>query len=79
MFSNPNILNLEEHGIVKQRSNRALVSSNEGGVSIKALSHLEDTCCLVVLSPEVFGHFRNSVDTDAIKIVNLDDVLDPAE
>lgn len=79
MFSNPNVLNFEEHGIVKQRCNRALVSSNEGRVSIEALSHLEDTCCLVVLGPEVFGHFGNCVDTDAVKFVNLDDVLDPAK
>jgi hypothetical protein len=39
----PNILNLEVHGVVEQRGDWSLVLGNVAGIAIEALAHLEDT------------------------------------
>jgi hypothetical protein len=74
----PNILNLEVHGVVEQRGDWSLVLGNIAGIAIEALTHLEDTRSLVVLVPEVLGNFRDGVDADAVEVELLDDVPDPA-
>lgn len=78
MVPDPNILNLEVHGVVEQRGDWSLVLGNIAGIAIEALAHLEDTRSLVVLVPEVLGNFRDCVDADAVKVELLDDVPDPA-
>lgn len=78
MVPDPNILNLEVHGVVEQRGDWSLVLGNIAGIAIEALAHLEDTRRLVVLVPEVLGNFRDCVDADAVEVELLDDVPDPA-
>lgn len=56
-----------------------MVPANIGRVRIVYFAHLEDTSCLVVLGPEVLGDFLDGVDANAVEVVDLHDVLDPAE
>ena len=66
-----------EHGVVEESGERTLVRTNVGGITIKALTHLENASGLSVFSPEILRHFRNSVNADAIKAIRVNDALDP--
>ena len=65
------------HGVVEETGEDILVRSNVSGVAVEALSHLEDTGGLTVLRPEVLGDFRDSVDTDTVEAVCINDSLNP--
>lgn len=54
-----------------------LVRSYIGWVAVEALTHLEDSRSLPVLRPEVFRHFRDSVDAKSVEAIFIYDSLDP--
>ena len=66
-----------EHGVVEESSERTLVRTNVGGVTVEALTHLENASGLAVFSPEILRHFRDSVNADTIKAVRVNDALNP--
>ena len=78
LATSPGVLDCVVHGVVKNSTQMVLVGSYIGWVSIEAFSHLEYASSLSVLSPEVLWNFRNSVDSDSVKVVSLDEVLNPA-
>jgi len=65
------------HGVVEQTSDVLLVRTNVSGITVEALTHLEDTSGLAVLGPEVHGNLRDGVNTNTIERVGLHKVLDP--
>ena len=65
------------HRIVEYSIKRTLVGSNIGGVSVEALSHLENSGALSILAPEVFGYLRDSIDSNSIETVGIDQILYP--
>ena len=66
-----------EHRVVEKTSERTLVRTNVCGIAIEALTHLEYAGGLTVFSPEIFRHFRDSVNADAIKVIRVNDALNP--
>jgi len=54
-----------------------LVWTNVSWISVEAFSHLEDSCCLSILSPEVLGYLWDGVDSDSIELKVLDQLVDP--
>jgi hypothetical protein len=62
------------HWVVKECSDSSLILSNIAWITVEALTHLEDSSSLSKLSPEIFGHFWNCVDSNSIKSVSLNKV-----
>jgi hypothetical protein len=73
----PNISDSEIHGIVKYPLNMVLVRTNIVRITIEAFSHLEDTCWWSEFRPEVFGYFRECINSNTVKVVLLYKVLNP--
>lgn len=67
------------HGVVKESRDVVLVVTNIPRESVEAFSHLEDSRSLSEFSPEVLRNLRDSVNTNTVKIVILDEFLDPVE
>jgi len=65
------------HGVVEEASYILLERSNVGRVSIEALSKAENTCRLGELRPELLFDLRDSIDSDTIKVVFLNQLLNP--
>jgi len=65
------------HWIVEKTGNEVLIWTDVVRVAVEAFTHLEDSCRLSVLSPEVLWDLRNGVDSDAIELVCLHELLDP--
>jgi hypothetical protein len=72
-----NIDNCVVHWIVEQTSEVLRVRTNIGRVSVEAFSHLKDSSTVSVFLPEIFGNFRNSVDSNAIEVEFCDNVFYP--
>lgn len=72
-----NIRNGVVHRVVEQTGNNTLVGTNIGGVSVEALTHLEDTGSRAEFGPERHGNFRNGVNSDTIETVGVDEVVNP--
>jgi hypothetical protein len=66
-----------EHRVVEESCKGALVRTNVGGITIEALTHLENASELPVFSPEILRYLRDSVNADAIKAIRVNDALDP--
>lgn len=71
------VLDSVVHGVIEQSGQVVGVRTNIGGVSIEALTHLEDSRRISVLLPEVFRDLRDGVNSNSVKIVILDCLLDP--
>lgn len=54
-----------------------LVVSYVSRISVKDLTHLEDSGSLTVLAPKVLWNFWNGVNTDTIELEGIYEVLDP--
>ena len=65
------------HWVVENTGDEVLVWTNVVGVTVEALTHLEDTSGISVLLPEVLGDLRNGIDSNTIELVGVDQVLDP--
>jgi hypothetical protein len=65
------------HRIIEKSSEDILIGTNVGRISVKALTHLENTRCGSILGPEASGYFRNGVDTNTVKTVGADEILYP--
>lgn len=65
------------HWVVEHTSNVALVGTNVCGITIEAFTHLEDTRGCTIFLPEILGNLRNSIDSDAIKIILLNYTSNP--
>jgi hypothetical protein len=72
-----NVLDGEVHWVVEETSQVFLIWTNVSWVTVKVLTHLEHSRCLSVLTPEIFRNFWNSIDSNSIKSVGLDKVLNP--
>ena len=66
-----------EHWVVEETGEVLLVGSNVCGVTVEALSHLEDAGGLTELTPELALDLRDGIDTDAIEAVLRHDALNP--
>ena len=75
--SSENVGNGVVHWVVEEGSEGSLVGSNVGGISIEALSHLENARGLAILIPEVLADFWDRVDANTIEAVLVDDSLNP--
>lgn len=65
------------HGVVEKCCDVVLVWAYISWISVESLSHLENTRCLPVFSPEVFSDFRNGVNSDTIKVKSFYDIFYP--
>lgn len=65
------------HRVVEEPGDGALVGSDVSGVTIEALSHLEDAGGLTELIPEVFGNLGDGVDSETIEAVGLYQIFNP--
>jgi hypothetical protein len=77
LLSSENILDSVVHWVVEEASEVLLVWSNIVWISVEALSHLENARGLSVLRPELSFDFWDGIDSDSIKVVLLDQVVDP--
>ena len=77
LTASKNVLNGVVHRVVEHASQHILVGANICGITIEVLAHLEDTGGSTILGPEVLGHLRNRVNTNTVKTVGVDEVLDP--
>lgn len=67
----------EVHRVVEKSSEVLSVGAYIVGVPVEALSHLEDSCALSELFPELPLYFRDGVDPDSVKVKLLHEVVDP--
>jgi len=65
------------HWVVEKSGKGSLVRSNICGISIEVLAHLEDASSLTILTPEVHGDLRDSIDTDSIEAIVVDKIVNP--
>ena len=65
------------HWVVEKCCQMVLIRSYVCRVSIEAFSHLEDTSRLAILRPEIGWDLWDGVDSDTIKVILLNDALDP--
>ena len=72
------VLDGEVHGVVEEACQVVLVVAYVGRVAVEDLAHLEDASCLTELRPEILGHLRDGVDSDAVEGVLVNKILDPA-
>jgi hypothetical protein len=77
LLSSEYILDSVVHWVVEEASEVLLVWSNIVWISVEALSHLENARGLSVLRPELSFDFWDGIDSDSIKVVLLDQVVDP--
>jgi len=54
-----------------------LVWTNVSWISVEAFSHLEDSCCLSILAPEVLWYLWDGVDSDSIEAEVADQLRNP--
>lgn len=73
----PDVSDCEVHGIVEETGDVVLVGADVSIVSIEVLAHLEDASGLTELGPEILGHLWDGVNTDAVEVVCLHEILDP--
>merc|ERR1719469_815207 len=66
-----------EHWVVEQRVDVVLIVSDIVRIAIEGLAHLEDASRLSIILPEVLGHVRDGIDSDAIKVKPRNCILDP--
>lgn len=72
-----NVLDCEIHWIVEKCSQVILVRSNIRWITIEVFTHLEHARRLSILCPETHWNFRNSINSNAIEFVSLNQILDP--
>lgn len=65
------------HRVVEKGIDIVLIVAYVSIETIEAFTHLEYTCRLCILFPEIFRYFRNSINTNAVKVVLLNEILDP--
>jgi len=65
------------HWIVEKTGNEVLIWTDVVRVSVEAFTHLENTSGISILLPEVFTDFRNSIDSNTIELIGVDQVFDP--
>jgi len=66
-----NILNREIHWIVKYCGEMVLIWTDIIWITVKDLSHLENTSCFSILTPEVWVNLWNSVNSNTVKAVSI--------
>jgi hypothetical protein len=65
------------HRVVEEPSDGTLVGSDVSGVTVEALSHLEDAGGLTKLRPEVLGNLGDGVNSQTIEAVGLNQIVNP--
>ena len=65
------------HGVVEKSGQMVLIWSNIGWITIEAFSHLEDASSFSVFRPKVCWDLWNSINSNTIEAILLDDTLDP--
>ena len=65
------------HRVVEKSGDWALVGTNVGGVSVKALAHLENTTRRPKLRPKVLANLRDRVNSNSVETVGRDEISDP--
>jgi len=73
----PHVFDSVIHGVVEHTRQVVLVGAYITRITVETFSHLEDSCRATVLSPEILGDLRDSVDSDSIEIVSRHGLLDP--
>ena len=76
-MSTEDVRNGVVHWVVEKGGKSSLVRSNICGISIEVLAHLEDASSLTILTPEVHGDLRDSIDTDSIEAIVVDKIVNP--
>jgi len=72
-----NIVDGIVHRVVEKSGDWALIGTNVGGVSVKALTHLENTTRRSKLRPKVLANLRDRVNSNAVETVGRDEISDP--
>lgn len=67
----------EEHGVVEQCIDIALITRNIGNTSVEILTHLKNASRSSILLPEILANFRDRVDADAVKFILRNHTVDP--
>lgn len=82
--NSPHVLLVDEEishgevpGIVQNGTNGGNITSNEAHVTIEDFTSGENTSRGSVLAPEIRVNFGNSVNSDTVNVVSLDEILDP--
>jgi len=65
------------HWVVEHTSKVTLVGTNVSGITVEAFTHLEDSCGLTIFTPEILGNFRNSIDSDTIEVILINNTFNP--
>jgi len=65
------------HWIVEERSEIVLIWRNVAWISVEALSHLENTSSLTILTPELALDLWDSVNSNSIELIGIDQVFNP--
>ena len=65
------------HWIVEKTSEIVLIWSNVAWISVEALSHLENTSSLTVLTPELALDLWDCVNSNSIELIGVDQVFNP--
>lgn len=73
----PDVLDSEVHGVVEKAGNVVLVVTHIVGITVEDFSETEYSSSLGVLTPKVFWHFGNSINSDTVQVVLLHNTLDP--
>jgi len=76
-MTSEHVLDCVVHRIIEETCEGSLVWSNISGISVEALSHLEHSGGLTVLGPEVFWDLWDGVDSNTVKAIVIDELLDP--
>jgi len=68
-----------EEGVVQDTADGSLVASSIRHVGVKDFTDSVDTRGLGEFSPEVLGNIRNSINSEAINVIGIDDVSNPGK
>jgi len=77
LSSTEDILDSEIHGIIEETADILLIVSNVIVISIKGLTHLEDSSSLTEFFPELLRNVRNGINSNTIKAILLDKISNP--
>jgi len=77
LLGTENILNCVIHWVVEKTGDKVLIWADVVRISIETFTHLENASGFSILLPEVLGDFRNSIDSNTIELIGVDQVFDP--
>jgi len=77
LFGSKHVLNCVVHGVVEKTGDEVLIWRDVVRITVETFTHLENTSRVSKFLPEVLCDFRNSINSNTIELIGVDQVFDP--